>query len=254
MGVSALPTSTGGATAVRENPDVDSVREAIRGGSTRRTVVRTGAWSVPVVAVAIAAPSFAASKTICNPCNNGLPVNCTVTVVVGNPNTGPCNCASGLVCATVLNFANVCVAEGTGLTNTDCGSPGQQCFGVCLTAGGSLVAAVNNLLGSLDAIRVGNCDVTVAGSIPTDICVIPAANPTAGTLGTLCIVSSGNSSVATAIASTIAALGGRLGGPTGLVFATQCAAGFSCKPGASTSTTGTSCGGTTSVTVGFCQC
>ena len=67
---------------------MDTVREAIR-GTTRRTVVRTGAWSVPVVAVAISAPAFAASQTICSACNGALPVNCTVNVVVGNPVTGP---------------------------------------------------------------------------------------------------------------------------------------------------------------------
>lgn len=243
--------------------DVDSVREAIR-GTTRRTVVRTGAWSVPVVAAAMSAPAFAASQTFCSACNGALPVRCTVNVVVGNPITGPCNCSTGLVCATVgpLNLANVCVA--TGLASTQCGP--TTCTGICVAAGGSLIAAVNVLVATLTpliaALSLAGCNAAITGFIPGNICVVPVTNVNAGSFGALCITNTGTgaiggsaSAAVTTLKSTVAALG-----IAGLAFADQCASPYSCKPGvralAQNANGNGSCAGgqRLDLDVGFCQC
>lgn len=247
--------------AAHEAPDVDTVREAIR-GTTRRTVVRTGAWSVPVVAVAISAPAFAASQTICSACNGALPVNCTVNVVVGNPVTGPCNCATGLVCATVgpLNLAHVCVA--TGLVSTKCGN--TTCTGICVAAGGSLITAVNVLVATLTpllaTLSLAGCNAAITGFIPGNICVVPVTNVNAGSFGALCITNTGTgaiggtaSTAVTTLKATVAALG-----IAGLVFADQCASPYSCKPGVraiAQNGSGACIGGQRlDLNVGFCQC
>lgn len=245
-------------------PDVDSVREAIR-GTTRRTVVRTGAWSVPVVAVAISAPAFAASSTICSACFASLPVTCTVNVVVGgSPTAGPCNCASGLVCASVgpLNLANVCVASG--LVSTQCGS--TTCTGICVAAGGAVITAVNTLVATLTValalLNVGQCSAGVTGFIPGNICAVPVTDVNAGNFGALCITNTGTGAIggtATTAVNTLKATVQALG-IAGLVFANQCASPYSCKPGvravAQNSSNGGACAGgqRLDLNVGFCQC
>ena len=263
MSVLTRPRPALPAPRAAETPDAESVRTAIR-GTTRRTVVRTGAWSVPVVAAAVAAPAFAASATICSACNGALPVRCTVNVVVGDPVTGPCNCATGLVCATIgpLNLANVCV--GSGLLSTQCGT--TTCTGICVAAGGSLIVAVNALVATLTTalalLNVGNCSAGVTGFIPGNICVVPVTNVNAGTFGALCITNTGQGLIAGTANTAVNTLKATVNalGIAGLVFADQCASPYSCKPGvralAQNSNGNGACasGNRLDLVVGFCQC
>lgn len=240
-------------------PGVDSVREAIR-GTTRRTVVHSGAWSVPVVAVAISAPAFAASNVLCNSCTAGAPVNCTINVVVGsgNPNGPSCNCGTGLVCASAgvgpLNLVNVCVAAVPSLTATTCGT--GQCFGVCVAAGGAVITAVNALVGLVQGVRVLTCNVGTTGALPTNVCAIPALppnDPSFGRFGTLCIVDRSTGLLGAALA-LVRPVNNVIGG---LAFANRCASPYSCKTGVTATTSGIclpAVVGTVDLTIGFCQC
>lgn len=248
-------------------PDVESVREAIKGGSTRRTVIRTGVWSVPVVAAAVAAPAFAASPgQVCTECNGAAPVRCTIQVTVPPIPPlppGACVCGTGLVCATLgpLNLANVCV--GTGLVATQCGP--TTCTGICVAAGGALIAAVNVLVATLTvplaALNVLGCSAGITGFIPGNICVVPVTNVNAGNFGALCITNTGTGLIggtATTAVNVLKATVNALG-IGGLVFANACASPYSCKPGvraSARSTGGLGCalGQSLDLNVGLCQC
>ena len=226
------PTASLAPRGASEAPDVDTVREAIR-GTTRRTVVRTTVWSVPVVAVAISAPAFAASRTICSTCNGARPVNCTVNVVVGNPVTGPCNCATGW-----------------SARRSD-PQPRQR---LCRQRSGQHAVRQHHLHRDLRrsgwiahhrrqrarrhpppllaTLSLLGCNATISGALPGNICVVPVNNLNAGSFGALCIINSGTGAIggtASAAVTTLKATVNALGRRPGVRH--QCASPYSCKPG-----------------------
>lgn len=218
--------------------DLDGIVDAIApSGPSRRTVAKGMAWSLPVIAGGIAAPPAAASEMpppcdACNPVNN-----CFITV-----GPGACSCAPGLVCVGTgpLGLANVCV--GTDLLLTDCG--GSTCYGVCLAAGGAIIAAVNTFMTAMStfvtaAVAILGRDAAQPCAhqpgLPSNVCISPFGD---GRLGGLCTTLQTCGSTAqislplavlnTAYTTMISTLHN-----LGVNVASQCQAPYVCKDGAS---------------------
>lgn len=241
---------TATATLERTTPttyDVESVASGVAARPSRRTVVRGTAWSVPVVAAAIAAPAYAASPGVCGLC----PTSVNQCLING---TGTCTCAAGLVCAGTgpLGLANICV--GTDLLLTTCG--GGTCTGVCLDAGGTLVTALNTFTAAITTLA------TTAGAlctrntvtvtpVPTGICV----SPFSGTFGSLCLISSGSGALGAGLTTAINTLTATLSS-LNVALSNPCPTGTVCGGLATFDIGGgTLCLGSTALgAIGYCSC
>lgn len=266
-----------GGTGSTAPPDVDRIADAIAGSPSRRSVVRGAAWSVSGISAAIAAPAAAASTLPqCGTCVGQTgPPRCFISGTGG----GTCTCASGLVCVGTgpLGLANVCV--GSTLIGVSCS--GTTCFGVCLSAGGTVPAAINtlttaitsliNVLGAIGGTVTGTTPCTSSTPVPANWCVSPLTD---GGLGTLCsalrschtgsgvaggvanlVIGAALDSITTAYNGLISALGA-----LGLVASPTCAAPYVCTPFVEaaagqtfTFVTGSARYGL-NLYVGFCQC
>ncbi|GAB3259692.1 hypothetical protein GCM10027425_22280 [Alteromonas gracilis] len=238
------------ATLERTTPstyDVESVASGVAARPSRRTVVRGAAWSVPVVAAAIAAPAYAASPGVCGLCPTS--VN---QCIIGS--TGTCTCAAGLVCVGTgpLGLANICV--GTDLLLTTCG--GGTCTGVCLDAGGTLVTALNVFTAAITTLATTTgalCQrntVTVT-PVPTGICV----SPFSGTFGSLCLITSGSGALGLGLTTAINTLTATLSS-LNVALSNPCPTGTVCGGLAAFDIGGGAlCLGSTAVgTLGYCSC
>jgi hypothetical protein len=175
--------------------DVDALADAIApsrnsSGPSRRAVVIGTAWSIPLIATAMALPAYAASRQPCSSCvgQTGAP-NCFLAI----GGTGECDCPSGLVCVGTgpLGLVNVCVGTNLIPRLNTCG--GTDCYGVCLSAGGTIPLLINTLTTAITSLGtvLGNIGGTVTGTtlcsnstpIPNSWCVSPLND---GGLGTLC--------------------------------------------------------------------
>lgn len=223
--------------------DVDAVGDAIAApradivstGVSRRAVAKGVAWSLPVIASAVAAgPAYAASPAQCSSCTGAVVTN---NCILSGGGSGDCTCAPGLICVGTgpLGLANVCV--GTDLLVSTCN--GTTCYGVCLAAGGAIINALNTFISAITTFA------TVAGSLvsllgvtpcvhsaglPTNLCISPFND---GRLGTLCSVSHscGNTGVisvplgvlTTAYNTLVSTLGA-----LGILISSSCNDGYVC--------------------------
>lgn len=200
-------------------PNVDTIADAIAASSDRRSVVRAAVWSVPLVAIATAAPAFAASPPTCAFC----PTATNQCLLDG---LGTCVCGAGLVCVGTgpLGLTNVCV--GTSLLLASCGA--GSCHGVCLAAGGALVAALNTFVTSITALATANVlcanHAVTATPVPTNVCVSPLSN----TFGSLCLITSGSGALGTSLATIIGTLTSSLTA-LGVALSNPCPVGTTCK-------------------------
>lgn len=129
----------------------ESVTSGSRGPS-RRTLVRTAAWSVPVISTAAAAPAFAAASdvfTVSSSAEFGPGRNSViVTVTIANP-------AGGQLPATgvVLSIGSITASGGTqpvvssaatptGWTGANSGLPYQITYGSSITNGNSTTVII----------------------------------------------------------------------------------------------------------------
>ncbi|MBW8172280.1 hypothetical protein K0651_04350 [Ornithinimicrobium sp. Arc0846-15] len=215
----------------------ESITQAIGGyRPTRRGLVAgAGVFSVPAIAMAVAAPVMAQSADpICGGC--GETRNCFLAL--GDP--GGCACEGDLVCvgSGPLGLVNLCV--GTDLVLTDCG--GSQCTGVCADAGGTLLTALNTLAAGISVLGVLGQTVTV--NLPEDLCVSPFGD---GSLGTVCNTAQVGGILGVAINGLINTALNVITG-LGLVVGGECQDGLSCE--------GVNLDGvlSTSGSIGFCSC
>ena len=138
---------------------------------------------------------------------------------------------------------------GTGLLAQTCG--GGSCYGVCLSAGGTIPALVNTLstavttlitvLGTLGGSVTGTTPCTTSTPIPSNWCVSPLTD---GGLGTLCSrmasCHNGNGvtgtvadvTIGTALTTIVTAYNALISGlgALGLVARTTCASSYVCDP------------------------
>lgn len=197
----------------------------------RRSVTKGVAWSLPVIATAIAAPRAAASGT-CETCKQQ---QCIITI--GGTTSGTCQCAPNLVCVGTgpLGLLNVCV--GSTLVANTCGT--GTCFGVCLGVGSPLVTALNSIVGLVTALvgpatAVGALGVVTLNpvlQIPSNTCVSPLGD---GSLGTLCrSTTAGGGALSGAVLAAISVVFNTLLGSlnaAGVTLGTTCDPGLVCKP------------------------
>lgn len=99
----------------------ESVTSGSRGPS-RRTLVRTAAWSVPVISTVAAAPAFAAASDVFNVSSSATLDNgrnyIDVTITIANPAGGQLS-ASGVV----VSVTTITAASGTQPTVASASSP-----------------------------------------------------------------------------------------------------------------------------------
>lgn len=218
--------------------DVARISDAIARPDRRKLAVGM-AWSLPAIAIGIAAPTHAASTgQTCIACDGAY--QCILTI----GGAGTCSCGPGLACVGTgpLGLANVCV--GSTLVATTCGP--TTCYGVCLDPGGAVIVAFNILMSAMTAF-VSTVATLVAAApaglstcvnqpgLPSNVCVSPLND---GGLGAMCIerANCGNTTlIGTALAtldaavttytSTLASLG--------IIVATSCQAPYVCKDGGS---------------------
>lgn len=228
-------TATGG-----DGPDVDAIADAIGHSPSRRRLLIGAAWSVPVIATAIATPAYASSHLPpCDDCvGSAGPPNCFISGAGGT-----CECAPGLVCVGTgpLGLANVCIS--TDLLNfgeNECA--GGTCYGLCLSPGSAVITAVNTFAAAASAFITGlglvggltglqQCLNTPG--LPTNVCVSPFND---GRLGTLCssaFACGGNVLVNTLMATLQAAYNTLIStlGSLGILVSPGCAAPYVCSDG-----------------------
>lgn len=182
--------------------DLDAIADGIANkGATRRTVTKGAAWSLPVIAAGIAAPTASATPVLptCGCATASLP--CLIGIPGTNNPAGPgdknCGCAAGLICVGTgpLNILNVCV--GSDIIAQTCGS--STCYGVCLGTSSPVVTAVNalivglsgfatdlvNIIGSLAFGSFRAC--AISDGIPANVCASPIGNDGSARLGVPCL-------------------------------------------------------------------
>ena len=219
-------------------PDVARISDAIA-RPRRRLIAAGAAWSLPVIAVGIAAPAHAGSATgTCAACDGAQ--QCILTI----GGAGNCSCGPGLACVGTgpLGLANVCV--GSTLVANTCGA--TTCYGVCLDPGGAVIVAFNTLMSAMTAFVSTVVTIVAAApaglqtctnqpGLPTNVCVSPLND---GGLGSMCVerASCGNT---TLIASALATLDTAVNtyittlASLGILVATSCQAPYVCKDGGS---------------------
>lgn len=234
---------------------VEGIADAIVRPS-RRTVARTAGWSLPAIAVGIAAPARAASPGFCPTCGPDRPA-----CIIGE--TGTCRCGPGLVCvgSGPLGLANVCVGADLAALVATCG--GTTCTGVCLDPGGGVVTAFNTLAAAMTTFVTGVQALGLVGTrtcshqpgLPTNVCASPFND---GGLGSICVeqFSCGNTALlgtlVTTLDAAIATFVTTLSG-MGIAVSSACQAPYVCKDGASVAMdTGTAVAQYRRV--GICQC
>lgn len=200
--------------------DPDLVADALAGNATRRAVVRSAAWSLPVVAVAMAAPAMAASPPICGTCP---PTGNQCILSFGGG--GDCKCGPGLVCVGTgpLGLANMCV--GTSILISTCGT--ATCYGVCAASNGVLIAAFNTLTNAMAAAFsllpiCSRHDFEVI-PWPTNICI----SPLSGTIGSLCLITDGDGFIGGVIGPLINTFAATLSS-LNLAVSNPCPSGMAC--------------------------